>query len=257
MQSTNGAYGVTPLGDLATIIVTYTTAFPRYSSNALGGWFEMVGGRQRARHLLSRWMNRANETLGADYGEMPPPDLKFKFQPGACSVVPDTAANDGNSNTLSALTAAELVKRIVLPRELPAAQVFPNTTWRDSQTLLYGAAPSIMFPKSKWGGMSANSLDMIREGIDMAAMNRRSRGMYRTFSKDGWGYSSIRDAGEFLYNGYACYPDYSANNTVGGVEYVVSARVSVPLDTGVVVATARMREAMAALNAAILTGRLL
>ena len=39
---------------------------------------------------------------------------------------------------------AELVKRVVMAREVPS-QVFPGTSWGgDSQTLLYGAETSLL-----------------------------------------------------------------------------------------------------------------
>jgi hypothetical protein len=255
-SSTQGKYSaLTPLGDLGTVIVSYTPDYsPDYSSNSLGGWFNVLGGRSRARDMLIRdWMLRPAESLGANYGATPPSDLKFSFVP-SCSVRPDTPANDGFSNTLSALTAAELVKRIVYARELPAAQRFPNTTWADSETLLYGAKRSVLFPSSIWGGMSCNGDDLLRLGVDVAQIEQRSKGKWRTFSKDGAGYSMIRLAGEELFNGAACFSD--AENPENGVEYVLSTRVSVPGDRNLEVAGKRMHAAMAAINQAILSGRL-
>lgn len=256
-QSTNGTYGLTPLGDLVSLIVTYDTTHPPYSSNALGGWFEMVGGRARAVWLADTWMNRTGESLGANYGAAPPTDLHFNdFQSSGCAIVPDSAHNGDNSNTLSALTMAEFVKRIAMSRELPA-EAFPNTTWADSETLLYGAATSLLYPGLQWGGMSANSFDMLRFGINATSANARSAGQYRTFSKDGGGYSFIRNAMEVTFNGYACYP--VAADLDRGVEFFVSTRVSLPGPQSVALeaeAYSRMHAAMRGINEAIYGGKL-
>jgi hypothetical protein len=253
-QSTTGDYGKTFLGDLVTIIVTYDYTHPPYTSNGLGGWFEMVGTRDRAVRLIQDWMQRPNETLGANYGLEPPLDLQFTFQPGNCTIVPDSPHNGDHSNTLSALTAAELLKRAACVRELPEAQHFPNTTWWDSRTLLYGAVNSTLFPGRIWGGMSAISDDLLREGLNMTLIEQRSNGTWRTFGKDGGGYSYIRLAGEAIYNGYACYP--SLENPEESVEYFVSTRVSIPGDTHAVRAYTNIRVAMEALNKAIFELRL-
>ncbi len=271
-ESTQGQFSpITPLGDLVTIIVTYDTQYyPPYSSNSLGGWMNVAGGRKRARDWFNNpatsWLYRPGESLGANYGESPPTDLKFVFQnPGPCAVQPDTYANDGNANTISALTAAELVKRIVFARELPQAQLFPGTTWQDSQTLLYGAARSVLFENSsspfrQWGGMSANLDDLFRLGLNMTLVEEKSKGLFRTFSKGGDGYSLIRLAGEELFNGYVCLPDFSnssdPNFTEDGVEFIVSARVSVPGDTKLEIASQRMVDGMTALNEAFMSGKL-
>jgi hypothetical protein len=252
-RATTGDYGVTPLGDLVTVIVTYDTTHPPYSSNALGGWFEMLGGRERAVRLIQQWMNRTGESIGANYGATPPADLKFTFQPDNCTITPDSPDNGNNANTLSALTAAELVKRIVFARELPN-ETFPGTSWLDSQVLLYGAEKSALFPGRQWGGMSANADEALRWGLNMTEIQTRSHGNFRTFSKDGEGYSSIRDAGEALINGYACYPDL--DHPENGVEYIVSARVSVPLDTQLAQASKDFLAALTALNQAIFAHRL-
>ena len=260
-QSTSGDYGVTPLGDLVTIIVTYDTTHPPYSSNALGGWFEMVGGRDRAVWLVDTWLNRTGESIGANYGNPPPTDLTFNFtNPGPCNITPDSADNGDNSNTLSALTAAELVKRIALVREAPD-EALPNTTWADTKQLFYGAGAtaSRLFPGRVWGGMSANDADSLRLGVNITDMESRSRGRYRTFSKDGAGYSFIRLAGELLFNGYACYPVVGPRDDPSievGVEYFVSSRVSVPGDRTLSKASVRFVAAMTALNQAILAGKL-
>jgi hypothetical protein len=256
-QSTSGDYGVTPLADLVTIIVTYDTTHPPYSSNALGGWFEMVGGRDRAVWLLQSWMNRSDESLGANYGAPPPADLRFTFQPSGCVVDPDSPHNGDNSNTLSALTMAELVKRIAMARELPQ-EAFPNTTWSDSVNLLYGAEQSKLFPGLRWGGMTANSMDMLRLGINITEADERSGGQYRTFTKDGAGYSYIRNAMEVTFNGYACYP--SLRNPEEGVEYFISTRISIlgPQSAALEqLAYARMSAAMTAINEAIYNNKLL
>ena len=253
-QSTTGLYGLTPLGDLVTLMVTDDAEYPAYSGNSLGGWFEVLGGRHRAVKLIQGWMNRSAESLGGNYGATPPSDLNFTdFQPSGCSVVPDTSQTD-ISNTLSALTMAELVKRVVMARELPA-EVFPNTSWSDSEVLLYGAADSMLFPGLKWGGMSANTPNYLLLGINATEADQRSHGQYRTFSKNGGGYSYIRNAMEVTYNGYACYP--SAVDPEEGVEYFISIRVSIPGEFSAELeqlAFKRTHEAMRGINAAIYGG---
>lgn len=258
-QTTQGQFSpVTPLGDLISIIVSYATDYLPYCSNALAGFFSMLANRTRARTLVQTWWLNGgpNVSLGANYGATPPSDLKFtSFRPGRCEVQPSSYDNDGFSNTLSALLAAEMVKRIYLARELPPPQRFPNgTDWNDARTALYGADRSVLFPGLHWGGMSCNSEDGTRWGVDMAKIEARSNGSWRVFSKDGAGYSGIRLAGEVLQNGAACYSD--VNNAGNGVEYIISSRVSVPGDTQLTEASARMVRGMSAINQAIVSGQL-
>lgn len=113
---------------------------------------------------------------------------------------------------------AESTKRIAMGRELPK-EASPNTTWADSEVLLYGAAaPAVPGPH-----LSAHAADYLRLGINITKVDERSGGRWRTFSKGGDGYADNGDA-QILYNGYECYPS-NADPSLG-VEYVVSARIS-------------------------------
>jgi hypothetical protein len=62
-----------------------------------------------------------------------------------------------HANTITALTAAELTRRLVLHRELPSELQYPGTHWEDIQSLLYGAESSLFFPGQQWGGMTADT----------------------------------------------------------------------------------------------------
>ena len=104
------------------------------------------------------------QTLGGNYGEATPSDLTLTVTPSTpVSALDsdrvgsdrtkrqDTAATASNlkddqmceadrdpwptvySNSLSALSAAELVRRLALHRELPESLRFPGTSWRDVQ----------------------------------------------------------------------------------------------------------------------------
>jgi hypothetical protein len=62
-----GKHGKTPLGDLATIVVSYDHT-QGYSSNSLSSYFHDLGFRQRLDDLVAGpWLNRATETLGGNY----------------------------------------------------------------------------------------------------------------------------------------------------------------------------------------------
>ena len=102
--------------------------------------------------------------------------------------------------------------------------------------------------------MSANDEDMLRYGVNITDAEDRSHGTYRTFSKDGSGYSFVRYAGEVLFNGYACYPSVATPEE--GVEYFISTRVSIPKDTTVTEAMKIMTAGMASVNEAIYSGAL-
>jgi hypothetical protein len=270
-----GQYGKTLLGDLITIIVTYVTNFT-YSSNSLGGWFNVVGGRENNKNMVLKWLNCTSTSgqscsLGANYGMTPPSDLQMKFynpsssssSSSSCNITPDSYHNGNNANTLSALAAAEMLKRIVLARELPVDQRFPGVSYtEDIQYLLYGAENSIFFPNGKgWGGMSAVEPDLMRNQLNMTLIEQRSQGNWRTFGKDGGGVSTIRNVGkltgEALYNGYACYPnlqDQDDDSSVA-VEYIVSTRISIIGDDHAIQAYTETQELMGILNQAIFNGR--
>jgi hypothetical protein len=164
--SVTGKHGYTQLGDLATIICSYDHT-AGYSSNSLSSYFHDIGWRDRANNLVQNWLltpgkttrkSDLPQTLGGNYGEATPSDLTLdvtahsstadKTPRQAASAASDakkrtdTAAEcqaDKDpwpvtySNSLSALSAAELVRRIALHRELPQELQFPGAVWEDIQ----------------------------------------------------------------------------------------------------------------------------
>lgn len=136
----SGKHGITPIGDLATIVCSYDTT-AGYSSNALSSYFHDIGWRDRINYLLHDWLKvSSNQTLGGNYGEATPSDLGF--------TVTEKDLTDGSSptcaldkdpwptkydNTITALTEVEMTRRIALHRELPEALRFPGITWEDVQ----------------------------------------------------------------------------------------------------------------------------
>jgi hypothetical protein len=167
-----GKHGTTQLGDLATVICSYDQT-AGYTSNSLASYFHDLGWRQRLYDLVQTWLlgppvstnsapteaeintttrtlaervvaNNATsvaQSLGGNYGESTPSDLGFDVF--ACSNVTtaDCVADKDPrlvtyDNTLSALSAAEMVRRIALHREVAPQLRFPNATWRDIQVRL-------------------------------------------------------------------------------------------------------------------------
>ena len=141
--SVTGKHDFTALGDLATIICSYDET-AGYSSNSLSSYFHDIGWRERINNLVQDWLlvgqnatSASALSLGGNYGESTPSDLSFDV------VAANTASEDCNAdkdprpnvhdNTLSALAAAELVRRIAQHRDLPQTLQFPGSTWRDMQ----------------------------------------------------------------------------------------------------------------------------
>lgn len=172
--SVTGKHGFTILGDLATVICSYDQT-AGYTSNSLASYFHDFGWRQRLYDNVQNWLlissngqgvkSSAVQSLGGNYGEATPSDLSFEVTAAAATAGPagtkpdhdtqkgalrgptqedsePTCAADKDprlvtyTNTLSALSAAELVRRIALHREVPAELQFPNATWRDIQVLI-------------------------------------------------------------------------------------------------------------------------
>lgn len=131
----------------------------------------------------------SNQTLGGNYGEATPSDLGFVFR-SADSQSECTADKDPwptvYTNTISALSAAELTRRIVQHREIPETFRFPGASWDDiqvprivahcylscAQEELYGAKNSALFPGLQWGGMTADTGIFLQVG-DVSAWSRR------------------------------------------------------------------------------------
>lgn len=205
-----------PVGDLVSVVTTYEES--RFSSNGLASYFHDVGGRGHANGLIHSWLRRpASETFGGNYGE-PSTALGFTFVGAAATAVVAPDRDDAVENHLSTLTMAEFLKRLALHRE-DAATRLPGIQWKDLDVLFHGAASSRLFGGQSLGGMSADTAIYIQQAIDMQALEQRSRGRWRIFSKLGFGESG------FVHNSYTCAPSLDANGSPvlgDGVEIVIS-----------------------------------
>lgn len=258
--SAQGKHGSTPMGDLATVIASYDET-AGYTSNSCAKYFATIGGKQRLGALVTKWLGAdLSQSLGGSYGEAVPADLGWTFarHPNAseglpaaqCTIAPD--ASPFVPNHISALTAVELLRRLVLHRDVAPARRFPNLLWSDVQEILYGAESSQLFPGLRWGGMSADPGIFVQSGLDMDAIEARSGGTWRIFSKLGDGWSLSRAVGEVLTNAYACLPLRGG----GGVEFLVSARASVANDTDTSQADLKLQRAVSSVVEAIVDGRI-
>jgi hypothetical protein len=137
------------------------------------------------------------------------------------------------NNALTALTEAEMTRRVVLFSDINSAFRFPGVTWEDAKNILYGAESSVLFPGLKWGGMSADIGIFMQSALQMSEVEEKSKGSWRIFSKLGAGWSDTRSAGEIVSNAYACLPalDDSGNAIANsGYEITITVRNSVPGD---------------------------
>ena len=75
--------------------------------------------------------------------------------------------------------------------------------------------------------------------LNMTAMDMQYGGLYRKFSKGGDGFADNNNL-EITFNGYACFPSGDG----GGVEYIISSRISAEGTFGDAAQT--IRSAMAA-----------
>ena len=246
-----------PLADMATVLASYDTT-AGYTSNALGGFFNWVGWRERSLRNVEAWLwngrDRAGQSLGGNYGEPVPADLDVdpvvlrgdgvaglaaKADPSA-AVVP---------NTLTPLSAVEMMRRIAMCERLGRKELrFPNTTCADARAMLYGPelrpgsalatararSSSVLFPPSTvFGGLSADTAIYTQvaalDAIDRAGA-ALDDGAFRIFSKLGAGYSTSRRVGEVLSTAYACLPVRGGDASVRGLELLLSVRASVPHD---------------------------
>ena len=252
------------LGDLGTVVCSYDTT-AGYTSNSLAKYFATAGGKARLNWLVQSWMqqNGTGQSLGGSYGEDPPPDLAYSYSPSAssppsCSLTPDVTT-PYVENSLSAFTMAEMTRRLVLHRDVLPPNRFPGVQWADVQNELYGAAPSLFFAGLQWGGMTADPAIFVQSGTNITDIQVRSAGQWRIFSKLGAGYSSSRNVGEITNNAYACFPVLGADGQPlpgQGVEFVLTARASVPKDTTLEGAQYEIQHAIAAIVQAIVNGTL-
>mmetsp|Transcript_1738 Transcript_1738/g.3111 ORF Transcript_1738/g.3111 Transcript_1738/m.3111 type:complete len:275 (-) Transcript_1738:164-988(-) len=257
-----GKHGKTPLGDLSTIICSYDVT-EGYSSNSLSSYFHDLGWRSRAYNMVTSWLGQGSNSLGGNYGEASPADLGLdltSLDGQSCHAAPDeTTAVYGNS--LSALSAAELTRRIVHFRDLPSDMQFPDASFSDMQNIMYGAKQedSQLFPTVQWGGMTADTSIYVQSALNISAVQQQSNGNWRIFSKLGAGFSSSRMVGEITNNAYACLPMYDSDGNVetnAGFEFTISVRGSVAMDTSLTKAEDVVHSAVVQTVSAILDGKL-
>lgn len=245
-SATTGKHGQTLLADLATIICSYDTT-AGYSSNSLSSYFHDLGFRDRIHNLVTNWLGYPTLSLGGNYGEATPSDLGFGIssdQAGVCAADKDPWPVT-YSNSLTALAAAELTRRIALHRELPPALQFPGVLWEDIQNLLYGAKESIFFPGQLWGGMTADTAIFMQSSPSLTALLKDdsvNQANFRIFSKLGAGYSSSRSRGEIVSNAHLCLPRRAGGGD--GLEITVTVEGSVPLDYELVQVEQHVTKAM-------------
>ena len=321
-SSSNHSY--IALGDLATIITSYDETMG-YTSNSLAAWFNSLAQRDYENKLIQSWVSSSNDdnrsqkraestkdgedlqwlelqSLGGDYGEDEPSDLAgppiiLRSSSSSnnnnngnndkevvyCMVPPDNS--DKYSNTLSALTQADLILRIVQHRDIEKEFRYPSVTWNDMQQILYGSGGSYesssngnmssnenenededggLFPEQWWGGMTADTAIFVQSGLNMTFVEEKSDGRWRIFSKLGAGYSSSRGVGEIITTAYACVPSSSSSSSsssnseedVRWVEFSLSVRGSVPLDLSLLGVQKQVEDATTAVVHAIDEGRL-
>lgn len=220
--SVTGKHGVTPLGDLSTVVSSYDHT-AGYSSNSLSSYFHDIGWRDRLNGLVNsttnNWLGRtagaSPQTLGGNYGEATPADLTFDVTAATSEPSPPVIAADKDpwptvhDNTISALTEVELLRRIAQHRETGESMRFPGAEWADIQAILYGAEHSLLFPGLQWGGMTADPAIFLQSALNLESYLsevNNARGNWRVFSKLGAGFSNSRYMGEIVSNAYTCLP---------------------------------------------------
>ena len=230
------------LSDMLTIIASYdvNTTRPGVTSNALGAYFQSLGGHAAAKSYLHETIgSNTSESFGGTYGEPVPPSLGYTLRPGSAPntpvrVPPDPVPIPPISNSMSCLTMAEWLRRIVCTREDADSGHAAALGWTDSSAMLYGSPSSALFPGLQWGGLSMGTDIYLQDAVDFDAIEARSNGLWRIFSKLGAGVSSTAHPGQFeiTLNAYGCFPvvaghekELLASVPGRGVEFVLSAAV--------------------------------
>jgi hypothetical protein len=255
-SNTTGKNGITPLGDLATIICSYDHT-KGYSYNSLASYFHDLGWRQRLNDLIkSDWIGvYSNESLGGNYGEISPSDISYtlnQVDSAACNADKDPWPII-YSNTISSLTAAELTRRIALHSLIKPNMRFPGLLDSDAKSILNGEHESLYFPGQVNGGMSCDTSIFVQSSLDMIKIDADSQGQWQIFSKLGNGYSSTRSKGEIVNNAYVCLPQIDDQ----GIEFTINVRGSVNNDYDTTQAEKIVRETMRQTIGAITNGIIL
>jgi hypothetical protein len=224
------------LSDLMTIVTSYDTT-KHLSSNGIGAYYHAIGGHQHADDFIHNVLGvsrLSGESFGGNYGEaVPTPPLEYTFtntletnNPRKHQIIenidPDPTPSPPLSNTMSSITMAEWLRRIIFAREDRGNVGNQYFNWENSKDILYGASNSSYFPSLQYGGMSMSSDVYLQLGVGNELLNKtRHDSDWRIFSKLGFGYTSIRKQYEVTLNGYMCLP---LGNDGNGVEFVLSAK---------------------------------
>ena len=212
--------GELPLGDLVSALHSYDEE--RYTSNSLSAWFHDIGGRAFANGIIhERWLKRpVEERFGANYGDRSA-DIPYKFKLGDKEIEIDKDQAWYPSNALSTFTLAEALKRLVMHREDRVTRL-EEITWEDVEVLLYGAPQSLWYGPEDAQGMQGDSAVYLQESVSAERREQVAQGKWRVYSKLGLGASR---GGEFVYTGYACFPnlDEAGSPLEGeGVELIIA-----------------------------------
>lgn len=242
--NTTGKHGPTPYGDLLTIVCSYDRT-AGYSSNALARYFLDIGGRPGLHQLVGQWFGWGNQSLGGDYGEPVPADLRYGEHQSSgrwCADGPNRTDDGSLVNSLSAVAAAEFFRRLVMHRESRPQLRVPRVDWADIETLFYGADEPAIFPPEEllWGGMTADTSIYLQRSLKSGRASPNS-GQWRIFSKLGAGFSSSRGVGEVTNIAYGCFPSEEID---AGLELVVASRASVVGDNDLRKADALLQKTM-------------
>ncbi len=290
---TTGKDGDILLGDLATIVCSYDETAGKslssfyfilndlinfclgYSSNSLASYFHDIGWRVRIHDLIqSDWLaNSTTISLGGNYGEATPSDLSFNIHYSSSDSINKSdnicpVQKDPNTevyeNSLTALAAAELTRRLVLHSDLDPSLQFPYMLSSDSLEIRQGVkysddeltSDSIVkskFPMQFFGGMSADTAVFLQSSINISDVEIASNGSWRIFSKLGAGYSTSRSKGEIVTNAYGCFPSYGQKK---GIEMTFSVRGSVDYDTSLTLAQEVVLKSVQELMQAVVSGEI-
>mmetsp|Transcript_38463 Transcript_38463/g.100696 ORF Transcript_38463/g.100696 Transcript_38463/m.100696 type:complete len:418 (-) Transcript_38463:90-1343(-) len=218
------------LSDLLTVVTSYdsNSTRPDVSSNAIGAYMHWIAGHEDANRFMHDVIGGdASESFGGNYGEPVPSEVGYDFRTPKGEEItsgPYPTPTPLISNHMSCLTMAEWIRRIVMARE-------EGQDVADSQSILYGAQESELFPNLQWGGMSMGTDVYLQRAVNVSEIDRRSGGLWRIFSKLGAGTSTTEHPGQFeiTLNGYASWPvldDNSEPVSNRGLEFAITAAVA-------------------------------